>query len=204
MLALTRKSRAALVAVATFGLAAASQAITFSNITMVFNPTGTGNGASTSTGLCDIDFVTPNFSVGDFGFGPARVATLTITYEAMDAAGMMAMNFSLLGNVGGSGMIQFSEVIEDMTNPGIIGSIPVTAITSSAQLPAHAFVNFSRTSTHIKVKKEILIVAEPDTLALDFARVGLIEQKIVLVPEPGTMVAAGLGLAALVGRRRRN
>lgn len=202
MLALKR-TRAALVAAATFGLAVASQAITFSNIQMTFSPGGLGAGASTAIGVCDIDFFTPNFYVGDFGFGPARVGILTLTYEATDAAGMAAMNFSLLGSVSGSGAIEVSEVVEDMVNVGIIGVVPNTTISSNSQLPWHTHVHFTRTSTHIKVKKDILIRAEPDTNALDFARVAFIEQKIEVVPEPTTMVAAGLGLVAFASRRRR-
>ncbi len=203
MLALTRNTRMAFVAFATLGVASASQAITFFNISMTFSPAALGTGATATTGLNDIDFTTPSFQVGDFGFGPARVGTLTITYEATNAQAMTGMVFSLLGNIGGSGIIQYQEVVEDMTNPGIIGSLPNTTVTNPGQLPVNRSFDFIRGSTHIKVKKDILIAAEPDTQALDFARVGLIEQRLIAVPEPATLVAAGLGLVGLISRRRR-
>lgn len=204
MLAMNRLSRVGLVSVAALGLSAASQAIVFSNINMTFTPVGLGAGSSTVISASDIDFFTPNFQVGDFMFGPARVGVLTLTYEATDVNAMNCMIFTLLGSVGGSGQIQVSEVIEDMNTPGIIGSLPNTVINNNSQLPASWNINFTRGSTHIKVKKDILISAEPDTNALDFARVGLIEQTIKTVPEPATIAAIGMGLAALMGRRRKN
>lgn len=205
MFALIRKTKLALT-LAVVAIAGAAQAqVTFSNVTMVFNPASTGASSSFVTGNTDIDFFTPNFSVGDGSFGPQRVASLTITYEATSQIAMVLnqMVISVLGGVSGSGQIIFSEVVEDMVNPGIIGVLGNTVITNNGQLPWTGNIEFSRASTHIKVKKDFLIIAEPDTTALDFARVGLIEQNLGLVPEPGTMVAVGAGLAAIAARRRR-
>lgn len=203
MLALLNRRVATVVAGAVvMGLAAsANAAIVFSNVTIAGTPSLIA-GATFATGGSSIDFTTPNAVVGDFQV--TRQGTMTITYEATSTDAMMnSMVAIFLGGVSGSGQIQFSEVIEDMVNPGIIATLPTVTINSNSQLPFVANLTYSRASTHIKVKKEFFLIAEPDTNAFDLARVALIEQNIGTVPEPATMAALGLGLAGIVARRRR-
>lgn len=186
-----------------FGVAAASHAaITFSNV----NIAGSApliSGATFATGTSDIDFTLPNAVVGDFQV--LRQGTITITYEAQSdlAIVMDQMVLSVLGGILGSGQVHFSEVIEDLVTPGVIGVLAPQVITANSQLPWTGNIVFSRPSTHIKVKKEFFLIAQPDTQALDIARISFIEQNLVTVPEPGTMAAVGLGFSALVARRRR-
>jgi hypothetical protein len=199
-------ARKALVTATAFGAlmisAAQASAITFTNVTFAGTPQLI-SGASFTTGATDIDFSLPNAVVGDFQ--PLRQGSVIITYEAMSDTPMVMdqMVLTVLGGLFGSGQIQFSEVIEDMVNPGIIGSSGVININNNNQLPWSQNIEFTRATTHIKVKKEFFLIAEPDTPALDLARISLVEQNLVVVPEPGTMAAVGLGLTALIARRRR-
>ncbi len=191
----------ALASALLLGLTASSQAvITFSNITF----SGTPNlisAATFNTGNFDIDFTLPNAVVGDFQV--ARQGVITITYEAQSNDPMSAMVYTLLGGVAGNGLIQFSEVVEDMITPGIIGTLPTQTITSNSQLPFSTSFDFIRSSTRIKVKKDFFLIAEPNSQVLDLARIAFFEQNISVVPEPASMAALGIGFAALVARRRR-
>lgn len=182
---------------------ASHAAITFFNV----NITGSAPliaGSSYITGSTDIDFSLPNAVVGDFQ--PLRQGVVTITYEAMSAQPMVMdeMVLTVLGGLSGSGLIQFSEVVEDMVTPGIIGSVGPITITSNSQLPWSGNIVFTRPSTHIKVKKDFFLFAQPDTQALDLARISLVEQNLVVVPEPTSLAVLGLGaLAAVVRKRKR-
>jgi hypothetical protein len=53
------------------------------------------------------------------------------------------------------------------------------------------------------VKKEITLTANPDSQDFDFAALGLVQQALSTVPEPGTMAALGVGIAALIARRKK-
>lgn len=190
------------VATAAFAGAANAQ-IMFSNVQISGTP-GLIGGFSYATGGLDIDFTTPNAVVGDFV--PLRDGTFTITYEAM-ATGNIA---NLIGNtlfltiqgldVQGSGRIRFQETIEDVVNPGFIGGLDIT-ITPQTQFPVQQTIWFTRNTNKIKVKKTVIMEAF-DTNAFDRARIGFIEQRLI-VPEPATMAALGLGLAAVAARRRK-
>jgi hypothetical protein len=191
-----------LAGVSILSIAATSSAvITFSNV----NFAGSApliSGASFATGATDIDFTLPNAIVGDFQV--LRQGTITITYEATSptAIVMDQMVLSVLGGLLGSGQVQFSEVIEDLVTPGVIGVLSPVTVTSNSQLPWTGNIVFSRASNHIKVKKEFFLIANPDTQALDLARISFVEQNLVTVPEPASMIGLGLGLSAIIARRR--
>lgn len=171
-------------------VSAASANVTFSNVVIRGSLSA---GASFNTGACDIDFIFPSASVGDNL--PARIGNIVITYEAtaVDAISQDQMLLAALGALSGSGTIYFNEVVEDLDNPGVIATYNVV-LDSNSQLPHTATLNFSRPSTHVKVKKTLVLTAV-DTEAFDLANVSLVEQR--LIPEPASLLLLLLGLPLL-------
>jgi hypothetical protein len=176
--------------------------VVFSNVTIGGS---LSTGATFVPGPTYIDFLFLNAKVGDGE--QFRTGNLSILYNAATSAPMVSDSIllSILGALSGSGQIFFNEIVEDLSdpqNPVVIGSHGVV-LTSNSQLPFTHTILFSRPSEYIRVKKELTLTANPDTQAYDFASVGLIQQSIGVVPEPGTMIALGAGVAALAMRRRK-
>ncbi|MBK8915928.1 MAG: hypothetical protein IPM64_15270 [Phycisphaerales bacterium] len=172
--------------------AAANAAVTFSNVVIRGSLSA---GASAATGASDIDFTLPNAAVGDSL--PSRTGNIVITYEANSTEALTQNLLVLSGALAGSGTIFFNEVVEDLINPGIIATYNVV-LSANDQLPHNATLNFSRPSTHVKVKKTIVLSAVPDTTAFDLASVVLVEQR--LIPEPAAALLLLVGLPLM--RRR--
>ncbi|MBK8915927.1 MAG: PEP-CTERM sorting domain-containing protein [Phycisphaerales bacterium] len=177
----------------------ANAAVTFSNV--VFG--GSLPAPTAETSSHSIDFFFDQAEVGD-PTDPVRQGNVTIMYEATSSVGLTQdlLVLSLLGALQGSGVIVFSETVTDLTspNPDIIASHNVV-LNANDQLPHVANLVFSRPSTHVKVKKEIVLSAT-DTQGFDLSHVGLIEQTFREIPVPEPMTALLLGLAGLGLRRR--
>lgn len=202
MLALfAKKSVRATVIAGSILFAASANAVVFSNI----NITGTAQliaGASWNITGDEIDFTFTNAIVGDNQ--ALRQGNIVITYWA-DSAAPLVMDrlvLNLLGGVAGSGFITVSELIEDRNTGLVLGTLPTTVITNNSQLPFTADIHFNTPSAHIKVKKEFFLSAQ-DTPAFDMARIGLVEQKLFVVPEPATMAVLGLGVVPFLRRRKK-
>lgn len=180
------------IAIVAAAAAAANAAVTFSNIVIRGSLSA---GASSVTTANDIDFTLPNADVGD---PPPpdqpRTGNIVITYEATTDGEQLTQNLLVLsGALAGSGTIFFNEVVEDLINPGIIATYNVV-LSNNNQLPHSTILNFSRPSTHVKVKKTIVLSAVPDTAAFDFASVALVEQRLIPEPSAAFLLLAGLPL----------
>lgn len=177
--------------------AVASADVTFSNVVIRGS---LSTGATFNTGPSDIDFSFPDAIVGDV-VAPRRVGNIVITYEAnsVDSFQQDQLTLLALGALRGSGTIYFNEVVEDLVNPGVIASYNVV-LDANSQLPHEATLNFSRASTHVKVKKTAVLTAidSIDTSIEDLASIALIEQRFV--PEPAALILLLAGLPLL--RRR--
>ncbi|MBX3120053.1 MAG: PEP-CTERM sorting domain-containing protein [Fimbriimonadaceae bacterium] len=183
--------------------AVSSAAISFSNVSVTDNQ---GNslvaGHSVNTGPYDIDFLFPNAFVGDPSIWTS--ASITVMFEADSGPNeeMWSVNFSVLGAVSGSGLIAATEQVDDLVNPGVIGSFSTN--TNTTPLPISEFITFSRSSTRVKVTKTFRLDAPP-TGDFDLAQISLVQQKFNTnpVPEPASMAILGVGALALVTRRRK-
>lgn len=194
-----------MVLAAAIAVAGASQAVTFSNFVItgdasVIGALGVDHFVNTSSS--DVDFTFNKAWVGDNL--PLRQSTISITYLATAGANEVITGVALAGNALalGSGIVSVSEIVEDLndfTNGGTTGVV----VTSSTSGSFNSVAQLTRPATHIKVKKTIFLDATPNTQAVDLAAIGLVEQRVLTtVPEPATMAALGLGIAAMVRRRR--
>ena len=190
---------AALISLAAATASVANAAVTFSNI--VFG--GTLAAPSSATTTNSIDFYFDDAEVGD-SRDPLRQGNVTIMYEATSSVGLTQdlLVLSLLGALQGSGVITFSESVTDLTspNPDIIATHNAV-LNINSQLPHTANLVFSRPSTHVRVKKEIVLSA-PATQAFDLSNVSLIEQTFREIPVPEPMTGLLLAIGGLFLRRR--
>jgi len=188
-------ARLAGLAAALFVVASARADLTFSNVSI----TGSlSSGASFNTGAQDIDFSFPSASVGDAL--SLRTGDLVIEFDAESttAVDQDSLILSVLGALGGSGTISFSEIVEDLDTAAEIANYNVV-LDDNAQLPHTATIDFTATASRIHVTKQIELNA-PDTAAFDLSNLSVIEQVFREVPEPASVL---LVLAGLVTLRRR-
>lgn len=191
---------------AVVGAVSGAQAITFTNVHVTGDADvigALGVDHFVNIGIKDIDFLFNHAIVGDFR--PVRESAINITFEA-EADQLMILDKLVLSFTNillGTGKLFFQEIVEDLDNPGVIADFSVW-LDSTQQGPFFHDIHFSRWSKRIKVKKTIFLIAQPDIPnQLDLAGVGLVEQNIECVPEPASLAALGLGIAAVVARRRK-
>lgn len=193
----------ALVALAMTAVSTAS-AIVFYNVDIQSPPLSDGSSWS-STGN-SISFALPNAIVGD-PVDPLRVGILSIHYDVFSAAPAFASHVGVnLGvAISGSGTIIFEERIFELDMGGneIGGPIGLINHTFAPGDPMNwsGTITFTHAVERFRSKK-LFTMSAVDTAGFDLAAIGIVNQSVDVVPEPATMAALGIGLAAMVRRRR--
>lgn len=194
------KSRSYVAALGVGALCAAANAgMSFSNV-MITEPYS--DNVSWYASDQDIDFVfdsTMNVLEGD----PGEIS-LVISYDAwsMNQMTQDTMVLSVLGGLLGSGEIQFTERIFEITEEvgdNLLVDYSVT-LDSGDELPHVVDLMFARPAQHFHVEKRITLRTTGNTDGLDLSSISLVEQRFV--PTPGAIALMGLG-GLLSARRRR-
>lgn len=185
----------------------AAHAASFSNIIVEAPPLSVG---ATWTSLGNsVSFFLPNAIVGD-PVHPLRAGTLNIQYDAHTPGPAVAneVGINLGAALAGSGTIFFQEQIFELDSLGNEvsgGPIGVISHVFNPGGPTNwsGTINFSRAVERMRAKKFFTLSAT-DTVGFDLASIGQVNQNIQVVPEPATMAALGVGVAALMRRRKRS
>jgi len=186
--------------------AAVGSATLFTNVSIQSPPLSTG--ATFSTLGNSISFNLPNAIVGD-PVAPLRAGTLNIQYDAFTPGPAVANQVGInLGTaLAGSGTIFFQEQVFELDAFGNeVAGGPIGVISHVFRPGDDTFwsgtIAFDRSVERLRAKKFFTLSAV-DTDVLDLAAIGLVNQNIHVVPEPATLAAIGVGLAALLRRRTR-
>ena len=204
--------------VASMGVVAASHAVTWNILTFPAAPQGINASAYTTLGMSvvpltvgvpavgsnSVTLLTPNGGI----LGNNQSGSIFWEYEASNFAGTPTkVTYSIAGSILGDGQVFWQEQvfgIDGIGNEfflavasGVINSSNVTnngfGLNGAINLPQH---NYAK----LRVKKNFELLTG-STPGINYASVGRINQAIV--PEPATMTALGLGLAAVLRRRTR-
>jgi len=154
----------------------------------------------------DIFPVAPAFKVGDST--PYSSGTGLIIYDVTSTIPIMGIDLVVQGQVNEWGQVNFTELAEDSS--GVIGIVngsikgSMHAGGTDGAFSRVVRLNFDRAVTNFRVKKMFDIdLAGQMTPSVSIAAVSLVEQNLVPVPEPATLLGLAAGASALVASRRR-
>ncbi len=204
-------AKALLISVLAAGAVAAQAQVVFSNISASYtlNP-----GPSTfawqtfpdsTAGIIDFVSTADPFKVGA-GTGYST-GTSTVSYSVTSTLPITSITMVLQGSVFHSGGVNYLTTVSD--NVGSLGSVSgliqgsdFGGVDGAFTLPLT--INFSRAVTSFDVQNMFAIDINGNSLPSEsIASIGLIEQNMrTTVPEPASLAAIGLGLAAFLRKRR--
>lgn len=189
-------------------VAGVANAVTFSNVSISAAPLS--NFSSYWSSGNAISFFTPMAVVSD-ATAPMRTGNLTIQYDA-DSSSMMVANVvgvALGTALQGSGTVAFTESIYNLdcntnTVTGLIGFDSYTFVAGGPTVYSNT-ISLTQSTQCIRVVKTFALSAL-DTPVNDLAALAVVNQNIQTspVPEPATFAALGLGVVAVMRRRRKN
>ena len=204
---------------ASMSVVAFSQAVTWNILTFPAGSMGVNASAYTTLGMTvvplslgvpavgsnAVTLLTPNGNL----LGNNLSADIFWEYEVSNlGAAASAVTYSVAGTVYGSGQVIWQEQVFGIDNlnneiflnsaSGVIDTVNTPGngfgLNGAVSLPQNAY-------TKLRVKKLFSLITGTGQ-GVQYASVGRINQSIQVVPEPASMIALGLGAAALIRRRR--
>ncbi len=204
---------------ASMSVVAFSQAVTWNILTFPLGAMGVNATAYTTLGMTVVPLTLGNPAVGSNSvtlltpngniLGNNLSDNINWEYEVSNlGAPANAVTYSVAGTVYGSGQVIWQEQVFGIDNlnneiflnsaSGVINTTNTPGngfgLNGSIALPANAY-------TKLRVKKLFTLITTTGQ-GTQYASVGRINQSIQTVPEPASMIALGLGAAALIRRRR--